>query len=137
MDLSGLKQETLHAWIPFDDDTEVCIAYVWREDLRQLRRQAASAGFMKRQRSEETDLEEADRLLGRKAVKGWRALPGRTGFTMGGEAFPYSAGNCDFLMERFNEFADFVNEKAVEFSNFVEEEKERELKNSSTTSGQG
>ncbi len=126
MELSGLKNDTLQAWVPFDDDTEVLIAYVSREDLRELRKQATSLKFLKHQKSEETDAKEADRLLGRKGVKNWRALPGRPGFTMGGEVFGYSPENCDFLMERFNEFANFVNEAAIDFSKFVEEAKEQD-----------
>lgn len=129
MDLSGLRQETVEAWIPFDDDTEVLISYVSREDLRQLKKKATSTTFVKHQKTQEMDSKEADRLLGRKAVKNWRALPGRPGFTMDGKPFDYSPENCDLLMERYNEFANFVNEKAIEFSNFVEEEKEEELGN--------
>jgi hypothetical protein len=136
MDLSGLKQTTLQAWVPFDDDTEVLLAYVSREDLRRLRKKAASIKFIGHQKTEEVDPKEADKLLGRIAVKNWRALPGRPGFTMGGKAFPYSVENCDFLMEGLNEFANFINEASIEFSNFVQEEKEQEVKNSSTTSGQ-
>jgi hypothetical protein len=135
MDLSGLKNDALAAWIPFDDDTEVLISYVSREDLRQLRRQAASVRFVKHRKTETTDPGEADRLLGRAAVKDWRALPGRPGFTMGGARYPYSPENCDFLMAKYNEFANFVNERAIGFSNFVEEEKEEETKNSLDTSG--
>ncbi len=137
MELRGLKNESLQGWVPFDDDTEILIAYVSREDLRVLRKEATSLKFMRHGKSEETDAKEADRLLGRKAVKDWRALPGRKGFTMGGEPFRYSPENCDFLMERFNEFANFVNETAIDFVTFVEEEKEETLKNSSATSGQG
>ena len=137
MDLTGLKNDTLTAWIPFDDDTEVLVAYVSREDLRELKKRATSVRFVRHQKSEETDSREADRLLGRKAVRDWRALPGRSGFTMDGESFLYSPENCDFLMERFNEFANFVNEKSIEFSAFVEEEREGELKNCSITSGRG
>ena len=102
MELSGLRNDELTAWIPFDDDTEVLISYVSREELRQLKRKATSTKFIRHQKSEETDPKEADRLLGRKAVKNWRALPCRIGFTMSGEPFPYSPENCDFLMERFN-----------------------------------
>lgn len=127
MDLSGLRRESVAAWIPFDGDTEVLVAYVSREELRQLRKEAASIRFVRHHGAEEIDEKEADRLLGRKAVKNWRPLPGRTGFTMGGSTFPYSVENCDFLMERYNEFANFVNMKAIEFSNFVEEHKEEEI----------
>ena len=128
MDLSGLKNDVLTAWMPFDDDTEILMAHVSREDLRKLKKQATSPKFIRHQKTEETDPKEADRLLGRVAVKDWRPLPDRKGFTMKGEQFPYSPESCDFLMERFNEFANFVNEKAIEFSNFVEEEKEEDAK---------
>lgn len=129
MEISGLKNETLTAWIQFDDDTEVLIAHVSRQGLRALNKKATSTTFVRHQKTKETDSNEADRLLGREAVKDWRALPGRSGFTMNGESYPYSPENCDFLMEKYNEFANFVNETAIELSNFVEEEKEEEEKN--------
>ena len=137
MDISGLKQETLTAWIPFDDDTEVLIAYVSREDLREIGKAATVTRFVKHHKSDTFDQAEADRLLGRKAVRDWRFLPGRPGFTDQGAPFPYSAENCDLLMSRFNEFSNFVNAACIDFSRFIEEERETDEKNSSATSGQG
>jgi len=126
MEISGLKSEELSAWIQFDDDTEVLISYVSRQDLRALNKKATVTAYARHQKTKEYDPKTADMLLGRSAVKDWRALPGRPGFTMKGEPYPYSQENCDFLMENYNEFANFVNEQAIEFSNFVEEEKAEE-----------
>jgi hypothetical protein len=129
MDIGGLKKETLTAWVPFDDDTEVLIGYLSREDLREIGKGATMTRFVKHQKSEQFDQDEADRLLGRKAVKDWRALPGRPGFTDGGAPFPYSPENCDLLMEKFNEFSNFVNVTCIDFSRFIEEEKAADEKN--------
>jgi hypothetical protein len=125
--LENLKTpEEVSAWIQFDEDTEVLIAYVSREDLRKLRRQATVTRYKHHQKVEEVDEKELERLLGRAAVKDWRALPGRPGFTMGDEPYLYSEEHCDFLMERLNEFATFVDMVVVDFSSFVREEKAEE-----------
>ncbi len=137
MDLSHLRCDTITAWIPFDGDTEVLLSYISRDELRKIRKEATAFRFTDHRMVEETDAGEAERRLGRRAVKDWRALPGRPGFTMNGAPFPYSPESCDLLMERFNEFALFVNDKALRLAAFVEGERSEVLKNFSATSGQG
>ena len=137
MDIGKLTQETFQAWVPFDDDTEVLFEYVPRDELQKLSRKATKTSFVRHQRIEEIDATEADILLGRRAVKDWRPLLGKTGFTIKDEPFLYSPEHCDLFMTKWNAFARFVNETCVDLELLMEKEQEQIRKNSSSTSGQG
>jgi hypothetical protein len=126
MEIGGLQNDSLQAWVPFDDDTEVLIEYQSPEQLTAIRKKATKVGFVKHQKGEEYDSTEGNRLLGRQAVKDWRPFPDRPGFTMSGQSYPYTPQNCDFLMRKWNSFAEFVNTTVTDLGVFVAEEKERE-----------
>ncbi|GAB4389047.1 MAG: hypothetical protein Kow0025_12030 [Thermodesulfovibrionales bacterium] len=131
MDIGGLKRDDFTAWVPFLD-AEVLIRYVGAEELRAIQARATTRAWDRKSRPVETlDWAEANRLLGRAAVRGWK------GITSGGEEFPYSEENCDFLMARWHEFARFVGEACVDLQGLVRSERSRLEKNSGLTSGQG
>ena len=136
MDISKLTQETFQAWVPFDDEMEVLFDYVPRDELQILSKKATKINFVKHQRVEGIDPTEADKLLGRRAVKDWRPRPGKIGWTLKDEPFPYSPENCDLLMAKWHAFARFVNETCVDIDLLMEKEQEQIRKNSSSTSGQ-
>jgi hypothetical protein len=138
MEIGILKRESFEVWTPFDEDTEVLIAYQSKAALGAIRKQATTSKWGKNhQLSEECDNDEANRLLGRAAVRDWRALPGKKGFTLHGESYPYTPENCDFLMEQFTDFSNFVNVTCVDLQRLVAAEEEQSRKNSSSTSGRG
>lgn len=130
MEIEKLSQDSFEVWVPFDDDSEVLFSYVPRDELQKMSKKATKVSFIKHQRTEEIDATEADLLLGRRAVKDWRPLPGKKGFTMHGEPFPYSPENCDLLMTKWHAFARFVNESCVDLELLMEKDQEQIQKNS-------
>lgn len=81
MDISALKKDALQVWVPFSEDTEVLIQYISREELQKIYTKAKRITYKNHQKAEEFDSVEADKLLGRAAVKDWK------GFTMDGQPF--------------------------------------------------
>lgn len=128
MELGALRTEHYEVWMPFED-ARVLIRYVGPDELRRL------AGQAKRrrggpQRQDEADAGELNRLLGRAAVRGWE------GFTMAGQEYAYGEDHCDFLMDRWSEFARFVVEAALDLGRLVAQEDRQTEKNSGLTCGQ-
>ena len=70
------------------------------------------------------DYLQADILLGRASVRGWK------GFTANGEPFPYSGENRDFLMRKSVEFARFVNSACMDMQRLAGQERAQKRKNS-------
>lgn len=130
LDISGLKNDDFMAWMPFMD-AEVLVRYVDMRGLRAIQKAATKITFDRHQKTETLDAVEANRLLGRAAVRGWR------GITMDGLEYPYGPDNCDFLMTRWTEFGRFVNSACLDLQGLMEEEYKAREKNSSATSGQG
>jgi hypothetical protein len=127
----GELQERFEVWVPFQEDAAVLIKYVPLEELRTINKKVTSRGWDRKHRPEETtDTAEANRLLGRAAVKDWK------GFTMKGAEYPYSPEHCDFLMTNWLEFSKFVNDVSIDLRALQEAEAEARAKNSGPTSGQ-
>jgi hypothetical protein len=109
MEIGPLKRQEYSVWVPFMD-AWVLINYVPLDEYRDIikqatRREAVQPGERPR---EFYDQNEADRLLGRRAVKDWK------GFTDDGEEFPHTPENCDLFMAKWGEFAHFVGQKCVD-----------------------
>ncbi|MDR2018569.1 MAG: hypothetical protein LBQ00_06840 [Syntrophobacterales bacterium] len=122
MDISGLQRETFEVWTPFLDG-KVKIRYVSRAELFTINSQATRNTWDKgHQLQKEHDPIKADIFLGRAAVKGWE------GFTMNGEAYPYTEQNCDFLMGKWVDFARFVNEICIDLQALMDAEAAAEEK---------
>lgn len=130
MDIGPLRKEDYTVWVPFMEDAEVLVRHVTTTELVDINREATVASWdMKSSRSESLDAALAARLLGRAAVRGWR------GITMDGEEFPYSTGNCDFLMSRWPEFSRFINSASTGLAALAAQERRHAEKKSSLTSG--
>jgi hypothetical protein len=124
MEIGALKRDDFQVWV-FFEDAEVLVRYVSLEELREISKKSTKVSWDRRSRkTEEPDSMEANRLLGRAAVRGWK------GITMEGEEYPYNEENCDFLMTRWTEFIKFVNDVCVDLQALVEHEKEERKKNS-------
>lgn len=100
-------------WIPFDEDTEVLVKLVTKEELRAIANKSAKMG--------QKSAEAADKLLGRAAVLGWRKFddPTHPGLVVGGQPLEFTPENIDMLMTRSIEFSRFVNEYAVNEKAFI------------------
>ena len=122
-----VEEKEMVVAVPFGDDAEVQVRYVSPEEMRKLADNATHRSYdRKTHKLEEVmDRDEAGRLLGRAAVRGWQ------GFTVGGEEFPYSPENCDVLMARSHEFSRFVNDLCTEFLALQKAEQKTTKKNSS------
>jgi len=125
MEIGVLGKDDLLISVPLAEDAEITLRYVSREELREITKKATKITWnRKHEPKEEFDPVQADLLLGRAAVRGWKGL------TMEGEEFPYSPENCDLLMRKWTEFARFVSETCMDLQRLQEEEKKRRLGNS-------
>jgi len=133
MDVSALDDKGFEVWVRFLD-AEVLMRYVGLDELRRIKEQATSYSWDREGGSqgphESLDHEEANRLFGRAAVRGWRGL------TRDGEDFPFSPEHCDLLISRWSEFARFVAEVSLDLKRLEDERMEKCKKKSSATCAQ-
>lgn len=125
MDINVLKKATFEAWVPFGDDAEVLIAHVGRDELQKIAKTAVKIIYKNHQKTEESDPAEADRQLGRRAVRNWQKSSDGEGFTDNGQPFIYTPENCDLLMAKWNAFARFVNDSCVDIDLLVKHQREQ------------
>lgn len=126
----GIFDEEMTRWIQFDEDTEVFIRFVGKEDLRKIFKKAERTA--KLTGADSTEL--SNRELGRLCVMGWRKIDehDHPGLIIKGKPLQFSPDNIDMLMKRSLDFSRFVNENAIDSRLFLEEEEEKkvEIKNS-------
>ena len=118
--------EVRQKWFQYDEDTEVLISYIGRQDLQKINNKASKAG--KLTGTAHTDYFNC--LVGRKAVKGWRKAKDHDhpGLIVKYQPFPYTQENLDLLMTRSLEFSRFVNDRCTDAELFDLED-EAEIKN--------
>lgn len=116
----GVFTDKRSRWITFDEDSEVCVKYISREVLGVIWVRASRTAARKNMKIEDAFNVE----LGRRAVGGWRKIDDHEhpGLTVGGEPFPYSPNNSDFLMVKSLDFSKFINEVCINFRLFSGEE---------------
>jgi hypothetical protein len=143
MDITAISEEDFNVWVDFQEDAQVLLRYVSLEELLAINAKASThslkpavasaAGTDRgegiREISAEVAPEDANRLLGRAAVRGWRGLK------KDGKEFPYSADNCDLLMRRWTEFAVFVGEVCLELREINRRKVKESKKKLKLTSG--
>jgi len=110
-------------WIQYDEDAEVLIRFVGREELRKIQRKAEKTANLTG--ADANDI--ANQKLGRAAVLGWRKIGDNNhpGLIVKGEPLPFTPENIDMLMRRSLEFSRFVNDNSIDSKQFLEEEKEK------------
>lgn len=119
----GIFAEQKQQWVQIDEDTEVLIRFVDKEELHALNRKADKTA-----RLTKGDVSViGTRLLGEVAVFGWRKIndhnhPGL--LDAKGNPIPFTAENRNMLMKRCREFSNFVNETAIDSSVFLEMQSE-------------
>jgi len=118
----GIFDDERKRWIQFDEDTEVHIKFVGREELKKLQRGAEKTAAL-------ANVDARDILatkLGRACVLGWRNMDDHNhpGLMVNGQPLEFNQENVDMLMSRSTEFARFVDLNSVNSSLFLEEEQE-------------
>ena len=117
MDLTCLEQDEIKAWVPFSEDTKVQLAYITRDELKKIMREATILEVEKGKHVEREDDDLLDELMAIKAVQGW------DGFTANGKPYLCTPENIKTLMKKFTEFGRFVRTESVDLSNFIEKKK--------------
>lgn len=115
----GLFDGEQKQWIQFDEDTEVLLGFVDKEELNKLNRLADKQARLTK--GDVTVI--GNRLLGERAVFGWRKCSDHTHpglMTANGTPIQFSATNRDMLMKSCREFSNFVNENAIDSAVFLE-----------------
>lgn len=105
-------------WFPFDEDTEVGIKHIGKEELEKIKGKAVKAAKLAG-----ADITAVmNQRLGKAAVLGWRKVeePEHPGFIINGQPFPFNDANRDFLMSKSLEFSNFVNETAINSREYLE-----------------
>lgn len=115
----GIFDKQKQQWVQIDEDTEVLIRFVDKEELNALNRKADKTA-----RLAKGDVSViGNRLLGEVAVFGWRKMsdhnhPGL--LDAKGNPIPFTDENRNMLMKRCREFSNFVNETAIDSAVFLE-----------------
>ena len=120
----GIFNDERSKWIQFDEDTEVLVRFIGRQELRKMQRKAEKTANLIG-----VDVNDIlNQKLGRAAVLGWRKMNDHKhpGLIIKDQPLPYTPENIDMLMTRSLEFSKFVNDNAVDSKLFLEEEKETE-----------
>lgn len=115
-------------WVEFDEDTEVLIRFISKEELREIGKATDKAA-----RNRPQDRAEIfSRNFALKSVLGWRKIgePSHPGFTLKGQPFPFNEENLLTLIQKDYDFSQKVGEYGIDAHYFLEREKERERKNS-------
>lgn len=136
MDIGKIEDNNLTTIVEFSIGDEACkveVGYVDSESLNRIYRKATR--WDKKDRREVTDVIEANRLLGRAAIKDI------TGLTKAGPdgnpvTVTYTPEVGDMFMSRIYTFAEMVNETVTDLQRFQAARTEESLKNLVGTSGE-
>lgn len=120
----GIFDEERTKWIQFDEDTEVHIRFIGKEELRKIFKKAEKTA--KLTGADSTEI--SNRELGRTCVLGWRKIDdyNHPGLIVNNKPLSFTPDNIDMLMKRSLDFSRFINENAIDSKLFLEEEQERE-----------
>lgn len=121
MEIGNIQADELTVDLKFGDAT-VKIKYIDSVELKNILRKSQKTEWKKHKPVTVEDDAEANKLLGRAAVKGWDKI------TTNGKPFPYSQLNCDLMMKKSYEFSAFVNDACTEMENFKVEQNEETKK---------
>jgi hypothetical protein len=120
----GIFTSERKKWIQYDEDTEVLICFIGKQELNEI-------GNKARKQAKLSNIEVGpiiNQRLGKAAVLGWRKLgdPSHPGFVVNDQPLPFTPENVSMLMAKSLNFSNFVNENAInenEFLDGVEETK--------------
>jgi hypothetical protein len=133
MDISAIKKDKFQAWVPFDDDVEVLINYVPRDELAAIGKACVVVSLDPHTRKETRDYDaiSADVRIAAAAVADWRdrKIKSGTGFTVDGEPFACTPENIQLLVTKWGEFAKFVGIACVDVAGLAARQREQLEKN--------
>lgn len=120
----GIFDEPTHKWIQYDEDTEVQVRHIGKEELRKINLKAAKTAKLTGVDSVAIN----NKMVGRAAVLGWRKINDHNhpGLTMKRQPLPFTPENIDMLMRRSLEFSNFVNENCLDSKLFLDADEEME-----------
>jgi hypothetical protein len=115
----GIFTESPQRWLQFDEDTEVLLSYLKKEQALQLSKDVDK--ILSQTGSDRTVV--WNQKLGALVVHGWRNMKNHDapGFTYpDGSPIPYTPENRDLLMRSCREFSIFVGENTIDPKIFME-----------------
>ena len=120
----GIFEDERKRWIQFDEDTEVRIRFIGREELRKLQIKAEKTASLSGGDARDILCQH----LGKASVLGWRKMDDHNhpGLTVAGEPLEYSPENVDMLMGKSQEFFRFVDTNSINSRIFLDEAMEAE-----------
>lgn len=116
----GIFDEDQFRWVQFDEDTEIRLKYINKEELTKINSKAEKAA-----RLTGTDEREVfNRLLAERAVHGWRHVDNHdhSGLIVRGEQLPFNDTNRNMLMKKSIEFSSFVNGNCTNSRLFLDDD---------------
>lgn len=118
----GIFDEEQIRFIQFDEDTEVQIRFIGKEDLTAINRKAEKAARL----SGSDDRAIFNQFLAEKCVLGWRNKFNHEhpGIIVNKQPLPFSPENRAMLMKRSIEFSSFVNSTCTNSRLFLEDQGE-------------
>ncbi len=124
----GIFDDEKEKWIQFDEDTEILIAFLPKEDLKSIIRKAEKTSRL----SGESSIDIANLNIAKKVVKVWRKIRDHShpGLMLKGQPLPFNEENIIMLMKRSYEFSNFIQEYSTNVRFFMEEDDKVEIKNS-------
>lgn len=130
----GLFEETPSKWIQFDEDTEICVRFISKEEAQALSKKSDKLVKL----SGGDALSVWNQLIADKAVVGWRNIhdhshPGL--LDAAGRAIPFTAENRDMLMKKCREFSLFVSDNCTDSKAFLEDEQQKSREHESIKNG--
>lgn len=114
-------------WVPFDEDTEVLIRFIGKEELTAINRKAEKAAKLAGGDSSEI----FNRFLAEKSVLGWRNVsdhndPGIEIPDPNNDRvwikWPFTPENRNYLMKKSIPFSTFVNATCTNDKTFIEDD---------------
>jgi hypothetical protein len=131
MDVGILREKlTTEVQYPGGDDVFVTLEYVSPDEIKAMSRKCKTINYIRHQPVEGTDTDKLLLLLCRRAVKGWK------GFTDGGQEFPCTPENIEFMVRHDYDFPRFVQDVCTDIHRMKRSQAEASAKNSGLTSGQ-
>jgi hypothetical protein len=116
----GIFDEEQTKWIQFDEDTEIKVRFMGREDLSALYNKSEKAARLSG--GDSTNIFNLN--LAEKCVLGWRNVydHNHPGIIVNNSPVAFNPQNRSMLMKRSTEFATFINTTCKDSRLFLEDE---------------
>ena len=116
MDVRKLMDDKLTAWRRVAGDVETLVRYVPRSEYEAIEKDCMEMNYLGGQRNEVRNEKKFRSLLARATVRNWR------GIVDGGNPYPCTPENIDYLVEECAEFRFIVLQAPFSLAWFLEEQ---------------